>query len=232
MSQKRGSRGGRPAASEKSASAQVGLVFAEDKNDADSLIQLTRAIWPAAPTMKYRRKPMVLVRDIQAAQARKKNAEDIAGVVRAEEVDAEVRLIIAHRDCDDYEPAHEREARAVRKALEEAGLKNVVPATPAWEIEAWWFLWPDAVASVHAKWTKLKRRGNHGMIKDAKEALAGDLKNKATQRVYEESDSEAIARSVRSSNSIDNRVGTCGSFTEFRSRIRVVAGLDPDPVKG
>jgi hypothetical protein len=209
--------------------APVGLIFAEDKNDADSLIHLTRAIWPEGPTLKYRRKPMVLVRDAQEAQARKKNADDIAGVVKAEAVEADVRLVIAHRDCDAVEPAHEKRSRAVKEALEAAGLENVVPAVPAWEIEAWWFLWPDAVASVHSKWTKLKRSGNHGMIKDAKEALRNDLKNNTTQRVYEESDSATIAEKVRNGNLIDQHRGTCASFTAFRDRIRVVAGLDEDP---
>ncbi|HEX7690042.1 MAG TPA: hypothetical protein VF453_20210 [Burkholderiaceae bacterium] len=206
--------------------AKIGLIFGEDKNDADALARLAEALWPDAPRFKYVRKPLVLIRSRQEAEDRKRNAAGIADAIRAEGVLHDVAVVIAHRDCDAVEPAHELQAHTIRSELENAGVKNVIPAAPAWETEAWWFLWPDAVAAVHSKWTRLKRVGNHGMIKDAAEQLARDLRNKSTRREYEKSDAGAIANNVRNFGLIDRCTGTSASFLDFRRRVRVVAGLE------
>jgi hypothetical protein len=206
----------------------IGLIFGEDKNDADALARLTEALWPGAPRFKYMRKPLVLIRNRQEAEDRKQNAAGIADAVRAESVLHDVAVVIAHRDCDAVEPAHELQAQAIRSELEAAGVRNVIPAAPAWETEAWWFLWPDAVAAVHSKWTRLRRTGNHGMIKDAAEELARDLRNKSTRREYEKSDAGKIANNVRVLGLIDRCKGTSASFAAFRHRVRVIAGLETE----
>lgn len=203
----------------------VGLIFAESQNDADALSHLARAIWEEAPVMRYRRKPLVLIRDRQAAEARRKNAEDIARVIRAECVQSDVKLVIAHKDCDNVEPADQAMVAAIRSAMEGAGIGGVVAVAPAWETEAWWFMWPEAVAAVHSKWTPLTRGGNHGRIRNAKEVLRRELRSVRTQREYEESDSNAIAKNVLTLGLIDRRRGSCSSFDEFRRQIRRLAGI-------
>lgn len=205
-----------------------GLIFGEDRNDADALGHLTRAIWPTVPKMKYLRRPLVLIRDRQGAEARKENANDIAAAVKAASVQSDVRLVMAHRDCDAIEPAHESVRETIRAELEAAGLANVISVAPAWEIEAWWFLWPDAVAAVNSKWNRLKRKGNHGMIENAKEALRRDLRSERA-RDYEESDSAKIAEKVLTMKLVSSRVGTCNSFIDFESRVREVSKLSEDP---
>jgi hypothetical protein len=204
---------------------KVSLIFAENKNDADSIAHLSKAIWAQIPTPRYRRHPLVLIRDKQQAEDRKKNAADILGVVKAEQVLNDVCFVFAHKDCDAVEPAHVAQAKAMKVALAAQGLANVVPVAPAWETETWWFMWPDAVAAVNAKWTRLKRKGNHGMITDAKETLRRDLRNANTRRDYQESDSPTIAANVLSLGIIDQRIGSSESFTQFRRELREVAGL-------
>ena len=198
-----------------------GLAFCEDKNDADSLIELIAAIWPGAPRITYSRKPLVLIRDAAAAEARKKNGADIAAVVRAKQVLADVKLVVAHQDCDAVEPAHELLGAAIRTNLEAAGVPNVIAVAPAWEIEAWWFLWPDAVAAVNSRWRRLSRKGNHGMIRDVKSRLRRDLRTTGA-RDYEESDSAKIASHVRTKGLIETKIGTSGSFEAFATRVRQV----------
>ncbi len=200
-----------------------GLAFCEDKNDSDSLVELVSAIWPNAPKITYSRKPLVLIRDAAVAEARKKNAANIAAVVKAKAVLADVKVVVAHQDCDAVEPAHEGLADAIKAELEAAGVPNVIAVAPAWEMEAWWFLWPEAVAAVNSRWRRLSRRGNHGMIQNVKEELRRDLRNQGV-RDYEESDSPKIAAQVRIKGLIGTKRGTSDSFEAFAVRVRQVMG--------
>jgi hypothetical protein len=163
-----------------------------------------------------------LIRDQKEAERRKKNAADVAAVVNAATIDTEVVFVIAHQDCDALEPAHHTLNTKIAVELGAVGISNVVPVAPAWEIEAWWFLWPDAVANVNSKWNRLRRKGNHGMIVNAKEALRRDLRNKAT-RDYEESDSGRIAEQVRALGIVANQTGSSESFRDFAARIDAIA---------
>jgi hypothetical protein len=157
------------------------------------------------------------------AEARKKNAANIAAVVKAKAVLADVKVVVAHQDCDAVEPAHEGLADAIKAELEAAGVPNVIAVAPAWEMEAWWFLWPDAVAAVNSRWRRLSRRGNHGMIQNVKEELRRDLRNQGV-RDYEESDSPKIAAQVRIKGLIGTKRGTSDSFEAFAVRVRQVMG--------
>lgn len=199
----------------------IGLVFAENKNDADSLVFLTKALCPSAPPIAHRRSPLVLIKDREAAEA-KKNAKLLARVVKAESVKATVLFIIAHQDCDAVEP-HEPVSERIRKTITDEGVEKVIPVAPAWEIEAWWYLWPDAVAAVNNKWRRLNRRGNHGLITNAKETLRRDLRNRGAAD-YEESDSIKIARKVLELGIARAQIGSAPSFDSFQAEIdRVIA---------
>lgn len=197
---------------------RIGLVFCEDENDAESLKNLAAAIWPGIPRVDYCRKPLILMRDRKAAEARKKNAADVLAVLKAKEVTSSVGFVIAHQDCDSIEPAHVALAAKIREELERQQIQNVVAVAPAWETEAWWYLWPAAVAAANSKWRPLSRTGNHGMITNAKEQLRRDLRS-SRARDYEESDSRKISSNVRVMNILDCQTGTCSSFNDFKVAI-------------
>ena len=196
-----------------------GLIFCEDENDAEALANLARAIRPALPPVTYCRKPLVLVRDRKTAEDRKRNAAGIQAVVRARQQIVDVAFVIAHQDCDAVEPAHESLEQLIEAELAAQGVPNVIPVAPAWEIEAWWYLWPDAVASVNSKWRRLNRRGNHGMLANAKEELRRDLRSSGA-RDYEESDSRRISKAVLLAGVVENKQGSSSSFESFRERVR------------
>lgn len=201
------------------------LVFGEDDNDRRVLEHLVRALRADAPRVERRHKPLVLVRDREAARARK-NAADIAAEVRRSGVRHDVKLVIAHQDCDAVEPAHVDLGRTISDQL--AGLAvPVVPATPAWEMEAWFFLWPDAVVAVNHRWRRPAMSGRAvGLIRDAKEAFRRALRPRAggsPPRDYEESDAPKIAQKVRELGLVDAPDAVSDSFTAFADAIRRAA---------
>ena len=204
----------------KKSRADRALVFAENQNDGDALEHLAAAIWEQAPPIHYRRKPLVLIKGRNKAEARK-NAEMIAQVVRAESVLYNVTFVIAHQDCDSVEP-HEPVAAQIKAEITEAGVQNVIAVAPAWELEAWWYLWPTAVASVNSKWKRLSRKGNHGMLSNAKETLTRDLRAPGTSD-YRESDSIKIAKYVREKKLVAQRTGIAPSFDSFETAVLEVS---------
>lgn len=162
----------------------------------------------------------MLVRGRENAKARK-NALGIAEFVKAESYARDVLFVIAHEDCDNVEPAHEALSSRIESLLSETGV-NAIAATPAWELEAWWFLWPDAMRSVNGKWRNPSRSGsNVGMIRHAKEELRRALRPRgSTTRDYRESDSREIAKKVYELGMVDTRDATSDSFDRFSESIR------------
>lgn len=203
---------------------KIGLVFCEDENDAESLKNLTSALWPDSPRIDYCRKPIILLRDLRAAEDRKRNIQNVVSVVKAKQVLNSVSFVIAHADCDACEPAHVTLAKNIKTELENAGVPSVIPATPAWEMETWWYLWPAAVSAVNNKWNKLKRSGNHGMIKDAKEQFRRDLRTPES-RNYEESDSRRISLKVKELGIIGKKVGVSESYAAFAAEIGALKAM-------
>ncbi|XXY20794.1 hypothetical protein WME88_14300 [Sorangium sp. So ce216] len=130
-------------------------------------------------------------------------AQRIADAVDAERVRAEVRCVFAHEDCDDVEPAHEKVAEEIESALRAAGC-DAHAVAPAWEMEAWWFLWPDAVKAANPSWRSPNDYvgRNVGIIRNAKEELKrrvvpSDVKSgQRGFRGYRESDAPRIAAEV------------------------------------
>jgi hypothetical protein len=98
---------------------------------------------------------------------------------------------------------------------------------PAWEIEAWWFLWPEAVAAVNASWDSLDgyRGRRTGLIANAKEELqraltrSFDAAKKQRVRTYSESDAPSIARQVRERGLADAPAGRSDSWERFRTSV-------------
>lgn len=91
-------------------------------------------------------------------------------------------------------------------------------------MEAWWYLWPDAVAAVHSGWRRLARRGQRvGLIRNVKEQLCADLRptrQGKLPRDYRESDASKIAAEVRKRGLIDSLAAVSASFMRFHDSFR------------
>jgi len=194
------------------------MIFGEDDNDRKSLRYLVRALRPIPLTIKLLRKPIVLAKDCDPQKV-KDRAERIAALVRAQAVRGPIAAVLDHRDADAIEPAHIASIQQMQKALIAAGVPIPIAVVPAFEMETWWWLWPDAVAAVNSKWKRLSRSGNVGVIADSKETLRRDLRARGA-RDYEESDSPRIAEKVSALGLVDCLAATSNSFACFEKAVR------------
>jgi hypothetical protein len=121
------------------------LVFGEDDHDREVLRILIRALCPAASgRVSKRKKPLLLAKGAQT-NALDSRAKKFAAVVRAERVIQPVACVFVHEDADDFAPADEARAIAMTAAAAKHGV-DIFAVVPAWETEAWFFLFPDAVS--------------------------------------------------------------------------------------
>ncbi len=179
------------------------LVFGESENDRRAIRHLTEGLRSDLRNkVETRRQPLVLIKDADAERARS-NAQKIAALVKQESAARNVLAVITHQDCDALEPAHVAVAQKIENHIKAAGCAtSVVAAAPAWEIEAWWMLFPEAVGRLVLGWRDpddwIGR--DVGKVKNAKEALASAVQprppTKSPPREYEESDSVAIAENI------------------------------------
>ena len=192
------------------------LVFGESFNDAQAIGHLFKALKPDGPGIKPLKAPIILSRDAEDAK-RRKNRNLVAAVVRAEVTKGHVVAVLIHRDCDAVEPAHKDQCLKIRCDFKDLEC-TVIPVTPAFEIEAWWFFWPAAVASVNPRWKRLRCvQRNHGSIPNIKEYLIRQLRASGGARTneYSEADSPRIAEKVRRLGIVSERCGQAGSFDDF-----------------
>jgi hypothetical protein len=207
------------------------LVFGESDNDRAALVDLFRALRPdlASVSMRTMREPLILMKDESLPKTRHKTTDRIAAVVRAEKVSRTVLAVIAHEDCDAVEPAHIALSETIESELIAAGVPSLIAATPAWEIEAWWMLFPAALRATRPCWAATDYAGQHtGKIENAKERLRRDLRptdrrGRGTCPDYAESDGIKIATNVRAMNLQDQPRGTSESFGFFARKIRSFA---------
>ena len=206
------------------------LAFGESPNDTRALRELVAALRSDLPRVEPRQQPIILRKDIQPG-TRRRMTDGIAAVVRAEAVTRKVVAVLAHRDLDAREPRddasapHDNEAE-LHKTLTAAVPAGcaVIPVVPAWEMEAWWFLWPEQVAAHRPSWRKLpphdRRRVDR--IPDAKEALQQALRPKSRAHVpgYAESDGPRIAARVREAGTARSTRGIAVAYQ------RLIAALD------
>jgi hypothetical protein len=205
-------------------SARV-LIFGEDGHDGEAIRELIQAIKPGGPTPTVRRSPVVYIKGADPRKVRQ-NASEIAAAVDAERARGPIAAVFVHQDCDAYEPAHESVADGIEAALAAAGVAAGHAVTPAWEMEAWWLLWPDAVAAVCQRWRAPTQYANRdlGRVPHAKEALKAaikpaDLKKGERFREYSEADSPLIAAKVRALGVIDAPQARSASFDAFRRKV-------------
>lgn len=205
----------------------VFLIYGEDQNDRTALRHVVKAILPSnvTATIHLIQKPIILSRNAERSGKRKGMAEEIASFARAFQKHSAKVIVIAHRDCDAVEPAHKTDAQALEADLTKAGVENAIAATPAWEMETWWMLFPDAVAEVRSCWRKIDYgQSNVGMIQNSKERLTRDLRPQGKQKGkcpdYCEADSVKIAKIIEiNPNIIQSIRAKSDSFVEFRKKI-------------
>ncbi len=204
------------------------LIFGEDENDTKSLRELIVALRKDFDgKVQTRREPLVLIKDARPEDVPER-AQKIADAVDVSRATHDIVCVFAHEDRDDYEPKHEETCTKIEAALEKAGCPAHA-VVPAWELEAWWFMWPEAVLAVRPKsWRApddyLGREV--GKIKDAKEELQKKVvpknlkpeKRKGFQ-TYQESDSPAIARNVREQGLATEPGAKSSSYARFRSSV-------------
>lgn len=200
------------------------LVFGEDDNDRQSLRELIEALREDfVGKVQLRREPLVLIKNARPEDVPER-AQKIADAVDISRATLDIACVFAHEDCDDFEPRHEEICRKIEEALKKAGCPAHA-VVPAWELEAWWFMWPEAVKAVHPKSWRAPDDylGKEvGKLKNAKEELKKrvvpkDLKPDKRKgfQTYQESDSPSIARHVREKGLARRPGAKSGSYTRF-----------------
>ena len=197
------------------------LVFGESENDTHSVRELVRGLWPGfTGAVKPVRRPPVYDRNA-ASQAVRSRVARMCQVVAAERATSEVIAVLVHRDCDDVEPSHKTHASQIETEFRDHGVE-VVPVTPAWEFEAWLFLWPAAVAAYRNDWRSVESYAGRqvGLIRNAKEEFRRAVRApRRSSRDYRESDAPEIVRKARELGIIPYPRAQSDSFQQFRQSV-------------
>lgn len=200
---------------------QVVLVFGEDESDTKAIAELIVAICPElAGKVKPLSRPPILIKDARPGDVVGR-ASVISALIEGEKAVADVICVFAHEDCDAVEPAHEGLAMKIEESMASAG-HHVHAVTPAWEIEAWWLMWPDALVAYRSSWRKITkyRERNVGVVENAKEALRRELRptrgsGESRARDYRETDSPGIAKTIREGGYIASTQAKSASYDRF-----------------
>jgi hypothetical protein len=198
----------------------VVLVFGENINDARAIAELVMAANPRLTgRVRARPRPTSLTRGAGERAVRNWVLE-IGAVVRATRaVGTPVAAVVVHRDADCPDVGGTVEAELKAELTSVAGL----PAVPVQTIEAWWFLFPDAVEAVRPiAWRGSLPRSPRDVeaIARPKEELQR-LTRRGGSAEYAESDSPFIAQKIRELN--PPRCGKSASYdrlTGMAARLR------------
>lgn len=179
----------------------VVVILGEDDNDRKTIQILVAALRPDIPrgALKPLRKPMALVRNVPP-QRLPNQATKAAAVLRAVHVATPIRSVLMHEDADEVEPAHEALIAKIEASFRSLRWP-VLAIVPAWEMETWWFLFPDAVHAVRPTWHRPDQYAGRdvGRIRNAKEELKKAVTPpgaKASFQTYSEADSVRIAEKI------------------------------------
>jgi hypothetical protein len=178
------------------------IIFGENNNDGKAISFLVAALRHDVSPGDFRplRNPITLVRNLPT-KSLPTRAERVSRLLQAyDKVERPIRWVLMHEDADDVEPAHEAVIAKIESCYKPLPWP-VRAVVPAWEIEAWWFLFPEAVRQVRPSWQLLSRYAGRdiGQIRNAKEELQRALKPagaRATFQSYTEADSVLIAERV------------------------------------
>lgn len=172
------------------------LIFGENLNDSQSIKELLLASNSALDHrhLKALPKPMSLTREAKS-DAVHRWITQLDSAVRAHSASAPVRGIVVHRDADGPDPDGARYQQLAEQLRPLTGHAVV----PVQAIEAWWFLFPDAVEAVRpSAWRGLVPRRSRDVerISNPKAELCRATRTPGAPE-YAEADSPAVARNVR-----------------------------------
>ncbi|MFD6609644.1 hypothetical protein ACFWD1_12195 [Micromonospora chalcea] len=178
------------------------VVLGEDDNDRQAIRVLVAALRAdiGRGGLKPLRTPMALVRNVPPERL-PRHADKVRAMLKALAVATPIRAVLVHEDADEVEPAHETVIAKIEQTFRSLPWP-VHAVVPAWEIETWWFLFPDAVRQVCPGWRSLSSYAGRdvGRIRHAKQELVRALTppgaRKSTFRTYSEADSVQIAERV------------------------------------
>lgn len=178
------------------------------------LIEAHRPHWHVQASNR----PPVLAKGKAKAAARA--ADRVATLYRQVSRARPIDCVFNQSDTDAVEPSHEAAAAAIESALAEAGCPGHA-AVCAWELEAWFFLWPEAIEATRTAWSVPKHlRGRDvGQLTDPKSLLRTQVLRKGArwQLAYQEKHAPEIAANIKSC--LDRRDGTSLSFDRFIAQI-------------
>lgn len=178
------------------------VFYGEHPHDAAAVKILFQGLRPDLAPNRTRvlKAPPSLVKGVEAAK-RRTRASRVLATLRALKVSEGLRAAVFHEDADDVEPGHERLETNIKRTYASAPCE-VVAAVSAWEIEAWWLMFPDAVGAVCTSWNVPDKYVGRsvGLIRNAKEELARCVRTQSIKRgkarEYHEKDCELIARAI------------------------------------
>jgi hypothetical protein len=201
------------------------LVFGEDHNDAQSVAAFVKLVLGEGAKIKPMRRPLVLANRDSAKFKATKNADHIAQAVGLAQMKGSVTCAVIHRDADRIEPGEDGERKSITETYSGTLDCSVIAAVPAWEMEAWLMLFPDALAAYRPCWKRLSLKGRRpGAIRDAKEALIRMLRSGDRKcRDYKELDAPGVAEKVLSLKvDLEAAVANSTSFGKFANDLRSV----------
>lgn len=202
------------------------LVYGEDASDQRAIVTLVRALRPDL-NVKFEqpKKPLTLMRGLRPETAKTRNSKIVAAV-KAANVRAPVLAVLMHEDADAVEPAHVPLSARKEGAIAAAPGKAVA-VVPAWEIESWWLLFPEAVASLNKDWkTPTKYVGRDvGLIRNSKEELKRLLRPPGRSHRtpdYSEQDSPKVAAQIVAMAQLASPKGTSASWDLFVQKVKAI----------
>jgi hypothetical protein len=202
------------------------VIIGESDNDTEAIGHLFRALRSDFEgTIHARRDPPLLIKDATPEKLPGR-ASVLSAIIRSEALAADVVCVLAHEDCDAVEPAHIPLSQKIEDSFNREGIAANA-ATPAWEMETWLFLWPEASKKYRPKWRQPDRYNgtNVGMLTNAKEKFKAELRPKgaaasAGVRDYRETDAPAIVNKIRELGIIDSPSAISNSYSRFRDAVR------------
>jgi len=172
------------------------LVFGESVNDSQSIMHLLiGANASLAGRVRSLRRPVSLTRDAKPNAVRDWVNELRRTVQAFEAVDSRVAAVVVHLDADGHAP----DGAVAADLAQQLTTLDGRPVVPVQAIEAWWFLFPEAVEAVRPRaWKdKLPRRlRDVELIDQPKKALQQATRGRRAPE-YAESDSPIIAAYIR-----------------------------------
>lgn len=209
-----------------SARTPVFAMYAEHPHDGRAIRELINGLRPevnALTRMQILRRPPTLVKSLQEAKRRTRASKVIATLRAVNRTDG-LAGVLFHEDADSLEPAH-NDVEATYRATYAAAPCEIVVAAPAWELETWWFLFPDAVAAVCAAWVAPRKFSGKdvGRVRQSKEELARCVRpggrRPGSFREYREEDGERIARNAVRMGLLDKPDASSASWKRFVDQI-------------